>query len=162
MWKIFSCLAVLLCAATASASAGWSIDSGSRISGAGVYTGDVVLERQCDAVGTLASGCTGVAHSMATASVEMPSASAFCGNGTDPGQIEYVILEQSDGEWDALVTVDGRPIRAMTAYSYFGNSRPPEGFVVALLAEDGFEVLVFTSGGVDWLTLGDNRYEPCT
>ena len=34
------------------------------------------------------------------------------------------------------VTVNGETMRAMTAYSFFGKSQPPRGFVVALLGED--------------------------
>jgi hypothetical protein len=52
-------------------------------------------------------------------------------------------------------------MRAMTAYSYFGNSKPPRGFVVALLGEDRSELLVFKDGNQDWLEFGDYTYRKC-
>ncbi len=62
---------------------------------------------------------------------------------------------------DARVTINGETIRAMTAYSYFGNSEPPRGFVVALLGEDRSEFLVFRDGDEDWLEFGDYTYRKC-
>ncbi|WP_269752053.1 hypothetical protein [Thiocapsa bogorovii] len=41
------------------------------------------------------------------------------------------------------MTVNGETLEAMTAYSDFGQSARPPGFVVALLAEDRSEFLVF-------------------
>jgi hypothetical protein len=49
----------------------------------------------------------------------------------------------------------------MTAYSYFGNSEPPKGFVVALLGEDRSEFLIFQDGSENWLEFGDYRYDQC-
>jgi hypothetical protein len=49
----------------------------------------------------------------------------------------------------------------MTAYSYFGRSKPPRDFVVALLGEDRSEFLVFKDGNEDWLEYGDYRYSKC-
>ena len=79
----------------------------------------------------------------------------------DPDDDGYVILDTPDGEWDALLTVNGEVTRAMTAYSYFGNAEAPKGFVVALLGEDRSETLVFQDGGKDWLEYGDYQYDKC-
>jgi len=57
--------------------------------------------------------------------------------------------------------INGETIRAMTAYSYFGNSKPPPGFVVALLGEDRSEMLVYSDKGRDWLEFGDYTYRKC-
>ena len=85
----------------------------------------------------------------------------YCGGGAVKRQIEYVILDTPDGEWDALLTVNGEVTRAMTAYSFFGNAEAPKGFVVALLGEDRSETLVFSDGGKDWLEYGDYQYDKC-
>ncbi|TYC66344.1 hypothetical protein FMN63_18505 [Stappia sp. BW2] len=98
---------------------------------------------------------------MLMASVETPEGNIFCSGGEAPRRIGYQILDRADGEWDALVMIDGTKIRAMTAYSYFGNSKPPNGFVVALLGEDGSVVLVYGDGENDWLEQGENRYDTC-
>ena len=76
-------------------------------------------------------------------------------------RIEFTILENPQDKWDVRVTVDGETMRAMTAYSYFGKSQPPRGFVVALLREDRSELLVFRDGDNDWLEFGDYRYDKC-
>ncbi|MBV1886095.1 MAG: hypothetical protein KUG61_03355 [Parvibaculaceae bacterium] len=73
----------------------------------------------------------------------------------------WQILDNPEGEWDARVTVNGETTKSMTAYSYFGNSEPPKGFVVALLAEDRSEFLVFQDSGENWLEFGDYRYDQC-
>ena len=49
----------------------------------------------------------------------------------------------------------------MTAYSYFGKSERPSGFVLALLSEDRSEILVFRRGNDDWLEFGDYSYRKC-
>ncbi|NOE36511.1 hypothetical protein GS627_22530, partial [Ruegeria sp. HKCCD7318] len=85
----------------------------------------------------------------------------YCGGGAIKRVIEPVILDNPEGDWDARVTVNGESIRAMTAYSYFGNSEPPAGFVVALLGEDRSEFLIFSEGSVNWLEYGDYRYDQC-
>ncbi len=92
---------------------------------------------------------------------EAPEGVVYCGGGAIKRQIEYAILDAPDGEWDAVVSVNGKSTRAMTAYSYFGNSQSPEGFVVALLGEDRSEFLVFNQGAENWLEYGDYRYEQC-
>jgi len=92
---------------------------------------------------------------------EAPEGVVYCGGGAIKRQIEYVILKERDGEWDARVTVNGVAVRALTAYSYFGNSVPPKGFVVALLGEDRSEFLVFQEAGRDWLEFGDHTYTKC-
>ena len=73
--------------------------------------------------------------------------------------IEPVILDNPEGEWDARVTLNGESVRAMTAYSYFGDYEPPVGFVVALLGEDRSEFLIFSEGSANWLEYGDYRYD---
>jgi hypothetical protein len=85
----------------------------------------------------------------------------YCGGGAIKRTIEFTILENPTDTWDARVTVNGDTIRAMTAYSYFGHSRPPRGFVFALLGEDRSEFLIFSDGDEDWLEFGDYRYSKC-
>ena len=111
------------------------------------------------AIMSLKSACSGGAQ--AIAQPEAPEGVVYCGGGGVKRQIEYVILDSPDGEWDAKVTVNGETIRAMTAYSYFGNAETPKEFVVALLGEDRSEFLVFRDGGQDWLEYGDYRYDKC-
>ena len=93
--------------------------------------------------------------------MEAPEGVVYCGGGAVKRQIEYVVLQNAQGQWDARVTVNGSTIRAMTAYSYFNNSQPPKGFVVALLGEDRSEFLVFKDGDNDWLEFGDYTYRKC-
>ena len=95
------------------------------------------------------------------APVEAPEGVVYCGGGAIKRQIEYRILEQPADKWDARVTVNGETLRAMTAYSFFGKSEPPRGFVVALLGEDRSEFLVFKDGSDDWLEYGDYTYRKC-
>jgi hypothetical protein len=93
--------------------------------------------------------------------VEAPEGVVYCGGGAIKRQIEYRILQKPEDQWDARVTVNGETLRAMTAYSFFGNSEPPRGFVVALLGEDRSEFLVFRDGDEDWLEFGDYSYRKC-
>ncbi len=95
------------------------------------------------------------------ASYEAPEGIVYCGGGAIERVIEPVILDNPEGEWDARVTVNGESIRAMTAYSFFGNSEPPAGFVVALLGEDRSEFLIFKEGSANWMEYGDYRYDKC-
>ena len=97
----------------------------------------------------------------AAARIEAPEGVVYCGGGAIKRQIEFTILEQPTDQWDARVTVNGETMRAMTAYSYFGKSKPPRGFVVALLGEDRSEFLVFRDGDEHWLELGDYTYRQC-
>jgi len=87
-------------------------------------------------------------------SIEKPEGIVYCGGG----QIER---QKPQDQWDVRVTINGETIRAMTAYSYFGNSKPPPGFVVALLGEDRSEMLVYSDKGRDWLEFGDYTYRKC-
>jgi hypothetical protein len=96
-----------------------------------------------------------------TSSMEAPEGVVYCGGGAIKRQIEYIILNEPDGEWDARVTVNGETMRAMTSYSYFGNSETPGNFVVALLGEDRSEFLVFSEGKENWLEYGDYTYRQC-
>ena len=96
-----------------------------------------------------------------SAPMEAPEGVVYCGGGGIKRQIEYVISDNTQEKWNALVTVNGEQIRAMTAYSYFGNSEPPKGFVVALLGEDRSEFLIFWNRRENWLEFGDYRYDQC-
>ena len=104
---------------------------------------------------------SGSSSSKTTASMEAPEGVVYCGGGAVKRQIEYVINNNAQDQWDARVTINGDTIRAMTAYSYFGNAQPPKGFVVALLGEDRSEFLVFRDGDKDWLEFGDYTYRKC-
>ena len=96
-----------------------------------------------------------------SAPMEAPEGVVYCGGGGIKRQIEYVILDDASEEWDARVTVNGDTQRAMTSYSYFGNSEPVKDFVVALLAEDRSEFLIFRNQRENWLEFGDYRYDQC-
>ncbi|WP_170608556.1 hypothetical protein [Ruegeria arenilitoris] len=124
-----------------------------------VSYGIIDLQGSSAAIRSLRSACDTDASD--GASYEVPEGIVYCGGGAIKRQIEYVILDNPDGEWDARVTVNGDSIRAMTAYSYFGNSKPPAGFVVALLGEDRSEFLIFSEGSANWLEYGDYRYDKC-
>lgn len=119
------------------------------------------LKGSGEAVKSLRSVCGSAAAAGATTSMEAPEGVVYCGGGEIKRQIEYVILEETDGNWNARVTVNGKTIRAMTAYSYFGDATPPKGFVVALLGEDRSEFLIFRSDSDDWLEFGDYTYRKC-
>lgn len=112
------------------------------------------------AIKSLRSAC-GSSNAGTTTSIEAPEGIVYCGGGAVKRQIEYVILQNAQDQWDAQVTINSDTIRAMTAYSYFGNSQPPKGFVVALLGEDRSEFLIFKDGDKDWLEFGDYTYRKC-
>jgi hypothetical protein len=112
------------------------------------------------AIKSLRAAC-GPQSASAPARNEAPEGVVYCGGGVVKRQIEYSILEHPADKWDARVTVNGETLRAMTAYSYFGKSEPPRGFVVALLGEDRSEFLVFKDGDEDWLEFGDYTYRTC-
>jgi hypothetical protein len=118
------------------------------------------LKGSSAAIKSLRSSCGHAGHGASTA-MEAPEGVVYCGGGQIKRQIEYRILENPVDKWDAIVTVNGEDIRAMTAYSYFGNAEPPEGFVVALLGEDRSEFLVFRDGNKHWLEYGDYTYRQC-
>ena len=119
------------------------------------------LSGSAAAVKSLRSACAGAGAAQDAAAVEAPEGIVYCGGGAIKRQIEYAILENTDDQWDARVTVNGETLRAMTSYSYFGSAETPAGFVVALLGEDRSEFLVFRDGGRDWLEFGDYRYDKC-
>ncbi len=113
------------------------------------------------AIRSLRSACAS-GSATTSKSMEAPEGMVYCGGRGVKRQIEYVILNKSQDQWDARVTVNGETIRAMTAYSYFGsNQLPPRGFIVALLGEDRSEFLVFRDGDEDWLEFGDYTYRKC-
>ena len=93
--------------------------------------------------------------------MEAPEGVVYCGGGGIKRQIEYIILDNASDQWDVSVTVNRVTQRAMTSYSYFGHAKPLEGFVVALLAEDRSEFLIFQNGTENWLEFGDYRYDQC-
>ena len=96
-----------------------------------------------------------------SASMEAPEGVVYCGGGGVKRQIEFVILDDASDEWDARVTVNGEVQRTMTSYSYFGNSEPVKDLVVALLAEDRAEFLIFRNRKENWQEFGDYRYDQC-
>lgn len=112
------------------------------------------------AIKSLRAACTGSGQ-QASAPTEVPEGVVYCGGGAIKRQIEYVILSNPEDKWDVRVTVNGETIKAMTAYSYFGNAAPPRGFVVALLGENRSEFLVFRDGDKDWIEFGDYQYDKC-
>jgi hypothetical protein len=112
------------------------------------------------AIQDLRAACGEVAASSSTLQ-EVPAGVVYCGGGGIKRQIEFTIIDNPPDKWDARVTVNGVTSRAMTAFSYFGHSQQPRGFVVALLAEDRAEFLVFRVGDEDWLEFGDYRYSKC-
>jgi hypothetical protein len=117
------------------------------------------LEGSAAAIRSLRSECGMSVQS--SVSMEAPEGVVYCGGGGIKRQIEYMILDNPSDQWDARVTVNGEKRRAMTAYSYFGNAEKPKGFVVALLAEDGAEFLIFRNQRENWLEFGDYRYDQC-
>lgn len=121
----------------------------------GIFT----LKGSGAAVRSLRAACTSDESSSPT--MEAPEGIVYCGGGAVQRVIEYAILGQPGDQWDAIVTVNGETIRAMTSYSFFGNSQPPAGFQVALLGEDRSEFLVFSDGGRNWIEFGDYTYEQC-
>ena len=126
-----------------------------------VSYGIFALKGSGAAIRSLRSACASGSSNTST-SIEAPEGVVYCGGGGVKRQIEYMILNNSQDQWDARVTVNGETIRAMTAYSYFGsNQRPPRGFIVALLGEDRSEFLVFRDGDEDWLEFGDYTYRKC-
>ena len=114
------------------------------------------LEGSAAAIRLLRSECG--ASGQGSLSVKTPEVAIYCGPG---GEIEYAILEKTEDQWDARLTLKGRTLRAMTSYSYFGNSEPPQGFEVALLGEDRSEFLVYSHEGREWMEFGDGRYDKC-
>ena len=130
------------------------------MSDADVSYGIFDLKGSAAAIKSLRAAC-GPRSGSAPVGGEAPAGVVYCGGGAIKRQIEYRILEKPGDQWDARVTINGETIRAMTAYSYFGRSKPPQGFVVALLGEDRSELLVFRDGDEDWLEFGDYTYRRC-
>lgn len=117
------------------------------------------LKGSAAAVRSLRAECSGPGQR--NTSLEAPEGVVYCGGGQIKRQIQYVILNNSSDQWDARVTVNGGTQQAMTSYNYFGSSEPLRGFVVALLAEDRSEFLIFQDGSENWLEFGDYRYDQC-
>ena len=72
------------------------------------------------AIASLRSACGRGADGFA--SPEAPEGMVYCGGGAIKRQIEYRILENAKDRWNARVTVNGETVKAMTAYSDFGQS----------------------------------------
>jgi hypothetical protein len=117
------------------------------------------LEGSAAAIRSLRAECGGTRQISTT--MEAPEGVVYCGGGAIKRQIEYIILDNPSDQWDARVTVNGERRRAMTAYSYFGNAEEPKDFLVALLAEEGAEFLIFRNGNKNWLEFGDYQYNQC-
>lgn len=117
------------------------------------------LSGSASAIRSLSAACR--SGSPSSAHSEPPEGEVYCGGGAIKRQIEFIILDDAGDKWDARVTVNGETIRAMTAYSYFGNNEPPGDFVVALLGEDRSEFLVFRDRDESWIEFGDYSYRPC-
>jgi hypothetical protein len=132
-----------------------------------VTYGIISLKGSSKAIKSLRASCgssvTSSPNSGASSSqaMEAPEGIVYCGGGAVKRVIEYAIIGKPGDQWDAIVTVNGETVRAMTAYSFFGNSQPPAGFQVALLGEDRSEFLVFSQGGRNWLEFGDYQYDQC-
>ena len=121
----------------------------------GIFT----LKGSSAAIKSLRAACNSGASGSQT--MEAPEGIVYCGGGAVQRVIEYSMVGQPGDQWDAIVTVNGETVRAMTSYSFFGNSQPPAGFQVALLGEDRSEFLVFSDGGRNWIEFGDYTYEQC-
>lgn len=106
------------------------------------------------------AGALAVVASSAFAA-DVPLGVRYCGGDKIRREITFAINPKPDDQWDARVTISGHVHKAMTAYSFFGKAQPPRGFVVALLAEDRSEILVFSDAGEDWLEFGDYTYRKC-
>ena len=96
----------------------------------------------------------------AAAAMEAPEGVVYCG-GAPERQIEFIIRPSAGEEWNVTMSVAGDTVRAMSIYSYFGRQKPPEGFVVALLDEQGNEYFVFEFNGEYWLEFEQTRFDQC-
>jgi len=112
------------------------------------------------AISSLRTSCGSTSQAV-DSNMEAPEGVVYCGGGQVKRQIEYQMLDNAQDQWDAIVAVNGKTTRAMTAYSYFGNAPAPQSFVVALLGEDQSEFLVFKDGDKNWLEYGDYQYNQC-
>lgn len=123
----------------------------------GIFT----LKGSFAAVKSLRAACNSGELASRSPTMEAPEGIVYCGGGAIQRVIEYAIVGKSGDQWDAIVTVNGKTVRAMTAYSFFGNTQPPAGFQFALLGEDRSEYLVFSDGGRNWIASGDYQYDQC-
>ena len=159
MFKFGICFAVALTFAAVPATAGQRravFPAGERM-----HSSSWEHERGCGPNQLVGVSCSIFSGRFVRVSAQPSKGVAYCGEAAGKQRIEYHTPEQPDGEWDAVVTVNGTDIRAVTAYSYFGKTQPPRGFVVALLGEDHSEYLVFEDAGRRWLEFGDSRYDEC-
>lgn len=105
-----------------------------------------------------------------TPTIEAAEGRVYCGGGAIKRVIEY----GSDGLRQENIfihiseenTLTGektfRREEGITAYSWFGSNEPaPEGFVKALLLDNGGEILVFEVGNQHWIEYGDYTYRQC-
>lgn len=91
--------------------------------------------------------------------LEAPEGIVYCSKDIIPRVIEYRFVDNT--QWDVVVTLDGNVQRAMSAYSFFGKAKAPEGFIVALLLENHKQMLVFQKDGENWLEYGNDHYAQC-
>ncbi|WP_139251157.1 hypothetical protein [Roseibium suaedae] len=160
MTRMMILFAAALSAAVVSAHAEWNRHAGD-VAEIRQGTADKSIETRCDQIPSMTPSFSQGPFIILAQTLEAQEGIIYCGGGDVKRRIQYEIMDRSGGEWDALITVDGTQVRAMTAYSYFGNSLPPGGFIVALLGEDNSEVLVFQQGETSWLEFGDYRYDKC-
>lgn len=135
-------------------------------------TGAERAEASAPVLATSPSG-TATSTSQARVSPESPEGVVYCGGKGIKRVIEHTSPTKSSpqNQWNVTVRIaetdertkkrTERQVRAMTAYSYFGNQKPPAHFRVAILLEDKGELLVFQDGNKHWLEYGDYRYEQC-
>ena len=135
-------------------------------------TGAERAEASAPVLATSPSG-TATSTSQARVSPESPEGVVYCGGKGIKRVIEHTSPTKSSpqNQWNVTVRIaetdertkkrTERQVRAMTAYSYFGNQKPPAHFRVATLLEDKGELLVFQDGNKHWLEYGDYRYEQC-
>jgi len=96
---------------------------------------------------------------------------SYCADG--PGTPAKVTVtyagppSEANNFMDVSVTIDGASKPAMSSYSYFGRTPPPEGFVVAILPAmqgngEPVDILLFQDGAAGkWLTYNDKIMRAC-
>ena len=84
--------------------------------------------------------------SMPVSAIEKPEGVVYCYGKT---VIEYRLVnpEKNGTASDVDLTVNGKTIRVMTAYSWFGSNQvAPKGFKFAILGEKQFDPLLVFDG----------------
>jgi hypothetical protein len=97
----------------------------------------------------------GFVWSSLVSAIEKPEGVVYC---YDKTKIEFAFVRPNQNN-DMLLTVNGQTQRFMTAYSWFGATKPPQGFKFAILGNGDFDpLLVFEQYLMD---AKNNRYTPC-